>query len=123
MVVKVLLVEDEALWQQGISSLLEGESRIQLIGIADNADDAELFFKAEQPDILLLDWKIKGSRDGFELARSLEKNLHPDQIIMVTGSPPDQIPENPYGYIPKSKIASELVPQILNRVSAAKRSV
>ncbi len=110
--IKVLLVEDEVLWQQGVAALLMTESDMELAGTVDNADDGEVFFEAIQPDVVLIDWKIRGSRDGMELARTLERKLSPKRMILVTGSPAEQIPEHPYFYVPKSRIASDLVPQI-----------
>lgn len=115
--IKVLLVEDEVMWQQGIAALLATEPSLTLIGTVDNADDAEVFFNADPPDIVLIDWKIRGNRDGLELAKSLEAKIPPRQMILVTGSPPDQIPPHPYGYVPKPKIASALVEQILDRAA------
>ncbi len=105
------------MWQQGIAALLAAESDISLLSVVDNADDAEVFFNAEKPDIVLIDWKIRGSRDGLELAKSLESKLPARRMILVTGSPADQIPGHPYGYVPKPRIASDLVPQIRERVS------
>ena len=110
--IKVLLVEDEVMWQQGIAALLQFAGDIQLVGIVDNANDAEIFFDAEQPDVILIDWKIRGPRDGLELAKALEAKISPTRMILVTGSPADQIPKHPYGYVPKPDIASQLVPTI-----------
>lgn len=111
--IKVLLVEDEPLWQQGIAALIETEPTVQLIGTVDNANDAEVLFDVEKPDVVLVDWKIKGPRDGLDLAKSLEQHIPPHRIILVTGSPPEQIPPHPYGYVPKSKIAMRLLSRIL----------
>lgn len=111
--INVLLIEDEPMWQQGLKALLQTEPRIRLVGIVDNADDGEIFFEAEKPDVVLVDWKINGPRDGLELAKWLESRMPSERIILVTGSPQEQIPAHPYGYVPKSRIATELLPQIL----------
>jgi DNA-binding NarL/FixJ family response regulator len=109
---RVLLVEDEPQWQQGIAALLALEG-ITLVATVDNADEAEIWFDAEPPDSVLIDWKIKGSRDGLALARSLEaKGFSPRRIVLVTGSPPEQIPAHAYGYVPKSQISSQLIPHL-----------
>lgn len=120
MALRVLLVEDEPMWQQGIAALLETDPEIELLSIVDNADDAEVFVAAEHPDVVLVDWKIKGPRDGLELARSLAQQLPVERIILVTGSPVEQIPEHSYGYVPKSRIASELIPGIQMAMAASK---
>lgn len=114
--IKVLLVEDEPAWQQGIEALLSLEPDLTLVGVVDNADDGEVFFDAEAPDVVLIDWKIKGPRDGLELAKALESRLKAEKIILVTGSPADQLPAHSYGYVPKSRISSDLVSEIRQRV-------
>lgn len=109
---KILLVEDEPMWQQGIRALVESVPGYTLCSVVDNADDGEIFFAAEHPDVVLVDWKIKGPRDGLEFAAWLAQHIDPKQIVLVTGSPPDQIPPHPYGYVPKSCLASNLLPYL-----------
>jgi DNA-binding NarL/FixJ family response regulator len=112
--IKILLVEDESMWQQGIAALLATEKNLILTGIVDNADDAEVFFEADPPHVVLVDWKICGNRDGLELAKGLQQKIDSERIILVTGSPPEQIPPHPYCYVPKPQIASALIPTILS---------
>ncbi len=120
--INVVLVEDEPMWQQGIAALLSMDAELVLVGTVDNADEAESMVERLKPDIVLLDWKILGGRDGLELAKSLERMVTPQQIILVTGSPVDQIPEHPYGYVPKPRIATELIDQIKSRAKASCQS-
>ncbi len=111
---KILLVEDEALWQQGIETLLsiEGE-RFQLVGVADNYDEGLAQFRSHLPDIVLLDWKLNGDKDGLDLGQKLEADgFSPKRIILVSGSPAESIPENPYHYVAKPQIASKLITTI-----------
>lgn len=113
--ISVLLVEDEPLWQEGVKALLATDSNLHLAAIVDNADDAETAFVQYSPDIVLIDWKIKGDRDGLDLAAALVSKIPEDKLILVTGSPQEQLPQNPYGYVPKPQIASKLIDEIKRR--------
>jgi DNA-binding NarL/FixJ family response regulator len=111
-VIRIILVEDEPMWQQGIAALLSMEEDLILLSTVDNAQDALIFCEAEQPDIVLLDWKIKGDVDGIALGHLLAQTMPPHRLILVTGSPVDQIPDHPFGLVPKPQIASQLVERI-----------
>lgn len=122
---KILLVEDEPLWQQGVKLLLKAQADLgfELVGIVDNYDDALSSFDAEKPDVVLLDWKLRGSRDGLEIAEALvAQGVPPDRLVLVSGSEKSMIPANPYHYVPKASIAESLIPtlkEIANLISAS----
>ncbi len=109
--VRVLLVEDEPLWQQGIHSLFEADPRFELVGVADAFDTALQAFHQAKPEVVLLDWKIKGAQDGLAVGeRLLSEGLPPERIILISGSEPSMIPKHPFLFVPKSRIAGELLP-------------
>lgn len=116
-VIRLILVEDEPLWQQAIAALLESESQLALLATVDNAADALSAIKDHDPQVLLLDWKIKGAVDGLELANMLIPGYEPSQIIMITGSPAEQLGQHPFRYVPKPSIAEALVPEIQKAVA------
>jgi DNA-binding NarL/FixJ family response regulator len=110
MPISVILVEDEPLWQEAIKTLLELSGNYCLVGVADNYEEALSLFRQHQPQLALLDWKIKGNKDGLALADTLlSEGVAPWQLTMVSGSPKAQFPKNPYGYVPKSSIADHLL--------------
>lgn len=111
MTIRVLLVEDEPLWQQGVEALLGSDPRFELIGTADQYEEALRLFADTRPEAVLLDWKIKGSRDGLAVGEQLlTEGLPPERIILISGSEPSSIPSHPFLFVPKSRIASELLP-------------
>jgi len=108
--IRILLVEDEPLWQQGVRSLLEADGRFELIGVAESFDEALDEFAEKKPEAVLLDWKIKGSRDGMDVGHKLlEEGLPAERIILISGSDPGMIPAHPFLFVPKSRIGSDLV--------------
>lgn len=75
-VISVVVVEDEPLWQSAIELLLSAESDMTVVAQADRAQDALALIERHQPDVVLLDWKIKGPVDGLELAHQLLPSIH-----------------------------------------------
>ncbi|MBK8190792.1 MAG: response regulator transcription factor [Vampirovibrionales bacterium] len=106
---KILLVEDEPLWQTGIAGLLALCDDCELAGVADNFDDALTLYDDIRPDVALLDWKLRGSRDGLQVADALLEKGHPERgIILISGSDPALMPQTPFRFVPKSRISSDL---------------
>lgn len=115
--IRVLLVEDEPLWQEGIKSLLESAPHYVLAGTADDFESALTLFGAQKPQLVLLDWKIKGQRDGLAVGEAmLAQGFRPEQVILISSSSPSSIPSHPFLHIPKSRLAKDLLP-LLNAVT------
>ena len=111
--IKVLLVEDEPLWQQGIAALLDLEDDMLLEGVAESYNEAITVYSKVNPDIVLLDWKILGAKDGLDVAKTLFEQGHPkEKLILVSGSSRDLIPDLWFSFVPKPEIASLLVATI-----------
>jgi two-component system, response regulator PdtaR len=69
---RILVVEDEFL----IAMSLEGDLRdsgYEVVGIAHSANDAVATAKAERPDIVLMDIRLVGKRDGIDAALEIFK--------------------------------------------------
>jgi DNA-binding NarL/FixJ family response regulator len=115
----VLLVEDEAAWQEAIAALLKADERFVLSAVADCYDAAIEAFQRSCPDFVLLDWKIRGDKDGLEVGRQfLDMGLPAERIILISGSSPGEIPPHPYLYVPKARIAVELEPLLQSLVES-----
>jgi response regulator of citrate/malate metabolism len=107
----VLLVEDDPIWQEGIEALLSDHPYLKLAATADNYDEAMAAFERVHPQIVLLDWKIKGQRDGIMVGQALlKKGMSPEQMVVISGSPPSSVPQHPFLSIGKTRIASDLLP-------------
>jgi two-component system, LytTR family, response regulator len=77
---KALIIDDERLARKELASLLEKHDKIEIIGEASNADEAEAMIAEKRPDLLFLDVNMPG-RTGFELLESLDPA---PQVIFVT---------------------------------------
>jgi DNA-binding LytR/AlgR family response regulator len=67
---KVLIVEDEMIISEDICMILESHG-YEVCGQATDYDDAIKIYKNNRPDIVLLDINLNGSKDGIEVAKSM----------------------------------------------------
>lgn len=109
----VLVVEDEALWQQAFEALLRISDKLTLAGIAASYDTALQLYKETNPDIVLLDWHLSGQKDGLDLAQTLLELGHPaSHLFSVTGSAEDLPMPLTFPLIPKAACAKDLLPSL-----------
>ena len=108
--IRILLVEDEPAWQEGIRVLLATDPDLSLVAVTDTFDGAVAAYEANRPEIALLDWQIVGEKDGLAVGAWLEAQGMPThRILLISGAPASTIPPHPYLAVPKPRLASELV--------------
>jgi len=81
--VNLLIVEDDILVAQDISSRLI-DRNYAVVGIAATAAEAIQFLSNNTVDLMLLDIILKGSRDGIELARIINKDFKIPFIFLTS---------------------------------------
>ena len=101
---RVLVVEDEALIALDLESRLV-ELGYEVVGIADNRDDAVDLCRRKNPNLVLMDISIRGDMDGIETARDLVE-MRDVPVIFLTAYANDSTVEraaevSPYGYLQK----------------------
>jgi len=69
---KALIIDDTRLARQELKFLLERKPEIEILGEAENADEAIEKISELKPDLLFLDIQMPG-KDGFELLESLDE--------------------------------------------------
>jgi two-component system, response regulator PdtaR len=80
--INVLIVEDESIVAMDLSQGLEHEG-YRVIGIADNAEEAQQLFSDNEVDIVLMDVNIIGDKDGIDTTAELLKQ-RPVPVIYLT---------------------------------------
>ena len=85
---KVLLVDDSALFLEGLRSMLEA-SDIDVLGVASSAEEAVEQARKLQPEVVLMDVQMPGE-NGIGATRAI-KTLFPQiMIVMMTVSDSDE---------------------------------
>lgn len=81
---RVLIVEDEALLAMSYRMALDG-GECNVVGVAKSADEALRLTGKHQPDVVLMDIRLRGKLDGIEAAKTI-MNTHGTAVIFVTGN-------------------------------------
>jgi DNA-binding NarL/FixJ family response regulator len=109
--IRVLLVEDEPQWQEGIRALLLSDPRFRLVAVSEDFETAINAFRETDPQVVLLDWKIRGDQDGLAVGnRLLQQGVPAEHIILISSSQASVIPQHPFLHVPKNRLSEELLP-------------
>jgi len=114
--ITVVVADDHLFYRQGIRSLLEMSSDIEIVGEASTGDEALAQIVAVNPDVVLLDIKMPGV-DGIETCRIISRD-HPDvAVVIVTMFDDDDtvvesIRAGARGYVLKDATVDELIRSI-----------
>jgi two-component system, NarL family, response regulator NreC len=125
-VIRVLVVDDHALFRAGMCSLLAGQDDIVPVGEAASVEQAIAKARSLQPDVILLDLLLP-RRSGAEGVRDLAKAAPGSRILIVSSqAAPSAVREalsaGAGGYVPKRAPATELL-EAIRRVRAGERYV
>lgn len=83
MSIKVLIADDHAILRQGIKRVMNFEEDIEVVGEAEDGQEALARTLVVQPDILLLDLNMPGLT-GLEVANQLQAAKCKTKIIVLT---------------------------------------
>ena len=79
----VVIVDDHSLVREGLKAVIAKNSKLRVVGEADNADAGYRLILKTRPDIVLLDIALHGS-SGIELGKRLLQADSSLKIIMLT---------------------------------------
>jgi len=85
--IRVLLVDDHGLMREGLRSILERESDVEVVGEAASGRAAVELARTLEPDVVVMDVAMKDS-NGIEATRQL-KSAHPDLKVIALSSHSD----------------------------------
>src|SRR5262245_31082864 len=88
---KILIVEDERLIAETIKEQLE-ESGHSVTGIADSADQAIDLVHSTNPNLLIIDIRLKGAIDGIQTALILHQTIKTLPVVFLTAHSAKQFP-------------------------------
>lgn len=113
---RLLLVDDHALFREGLMSLLSYQDDFIVVGEAEDAESALDQTRALEPDIVLMDIELPGE-DGVTATQRLKMEMPAVTVVMLTVHDDSQtlfeaIKAGAQGYLVKNVRSRELLEQL-----------
>lgn len=116
--ISVLLVDDQDIILDGISSMMKRfENQIKIVGKVKDAQSAIAFVTTNQLDIVITDVRLKND-SGIDLCREISKSFPDVSVVMLTVYDDEQylfqaLRSGAKGFLLKQITAAELLEQLL----------
>jgi DNA-binding NarL/FixJ family response regulator len=81
--IRILVADDHPIVRQGLVSILEEEPDMEIVGEANNGQEAVALFQQHQPDVTLLDLRMP-TMSGVEAITAIRSQFPEACIIMLT---------------------------------------
>ena len=85
---RVLIVEDEFFISLHTKELLQSLGHVP-VAVAVSADQAVKLAEREQPDLVLMDIRLSGARDGIDAAREIRSRFGIGSIFVTANADPE----------------------------------
>ena len=110
---KVLIVDDHALFRQGVRNTIEREEDFEVVGEAEDGVEALALARALQPDLILMDINMPHG-NGLETVSAIKREWPDMRIIMLTVHDEDEnlfeaIKRGAEGFLSKNVRANNLL--------------
>ncbi len=90
MTIKLLIVDDQALFREGLRILLSVQPDFKVVGEASNGEEALRMAVTLQPDVILMDLRMP-IMDGVTATRRLHETLQKCKVIVLTTFDDDEL--------------------------------
>ncbi len=116
MAIRVLLVDDQALFREGLSTILSLQADLEVVGEAANGQEALAAAAAHQPDVILMDLNMP-VLDGVAATRRLKESGAAARVIVLTTFDNDEtvfdgLRAGAVGYLLKDVSSAKLIEAI-----------
>lgn len=114
--IRIMLVDDHTVVRSGLSAFLSANPDMELVGEAENGEQAVVRAGLLTPDVILMDLMMP-VMDGVAATRAIKKQNPQVQIIALTSFQEDELVQNALqagavGYLMKNVTARELAAAI-----------
>lgn len=109
---RVLIIDDHALFRVGLKGLLE-QRNIEVVGVAADGEEGIALTKKTSPDIILLDLRMPGM-GGLDVLKKIREDSQTTPVVMLTTSNDEtdlikSLQSGAQGYLLKDMEPDELV--------------
>lgn len=116
MAIRVLLVDDQALFREGLATLLSVWDEIEIVGEAGNGEEAISAVVEAKPDVVLMDLRMP-VLDGVAATRRIREVMPATRVIVLTTFDDDEhvfdgLRAGAVGYLLKDVPSAKLVEAI-----------
>ena len=114
--IRVLLVDDHTILREGIKMLLEAQPDVEVVGEAEDGEEAVAKARALKPDVVLMDVAMP-KLNGLEATRQIKKEDPNAQVLILSMHETEEyilpiLEAGASGYVVKQTAAQELVSAI-----------
>ncbi len=111
--VRIVLADDHPITREGIKKFLSNSIGIEIIGEAQDGEEALMMAEEFKPDVLLLDMEMPKLK-GLEVARRLKENKSPVRILALSTYDDKQyiygvLAAGASGYLTKEEVPESIV--------------
>ncbi len=116
--IKLLIVDDQIIFRQGLSSLLSLEDDLEVVGEAGHGQEAIALAATQQPDVILMDVRMPVC-NGVQATKEIHARYPWIRILVLTTFDDDEyvfqsLQAGALGYLLKSTSAQEVAEAIRN---------
>jgi two-component system NarL family response regulator len=124
--VRVLVVDDHPVVRRGLHSMLDGESGINIVGLASSGKEGLLLAAKLNPDVVLLDLRMP-DMGGVEVIVALRASQPESNVLVLTNYQLDEdifnaLDAGALGYLLKSASQDQVI-EAIHAVSQGKRRI
>ena len=113
LIIKVLLVDDHALFREGVAEIFDAEEDMQVVGEAENGLEAVTLAAKETPDVVILDVEMPVMGAEMAIGRILRASPSSKVLMLTMYDEPRLVRKllalGAHGYIVKNATREELV--------------
>ena len=111
--IRILIVDDQKMIREGLKALIQTESDLEVIGIANNGEDGIKQVEVHQPDIVLMDMEMPGL-DGVSATKIICEKFPKVKILVLSTFDTQEyvaksLSSGAMGYLLKGTPANELI--------------
>lgn len=111
--IRVLIVDDHALFREGIRLILHNQGTIEIIGEAADGEEAIKVARTLKPDVVLMDVTMPG-KDGLAATRQIKEDCPETRVLMLTMHESDDyffrgLSAGASGYVLKEAASADLI--------------